>query len=340
MISGEPRPPVIVISDPKDRFNSGEKKARRGIFEWVVLFGLLMGVLSWLVLRPGTGLTKNVVVTYEEGTPLGLFLAYLKEQGIIRSVLATRVFVHVYGSQEHVPAGEYFFAEGSWAPSIAKQLAKGDHRIPVMKITIPEGLTNKEIAEIFKSKLPAFDTEKFLTSAAEKEGSLFPNTYDVFATAKPEDIVDMLHEEYITQVATLQEDLRRSGKSEQDMVTMASILEGEVRTEEDRRLVSGILWKRIEKGMYLQVDATFSYLIGKGSAELTMTDLSLDSPYNTYRHKGLPPGPINNPGLDAMRAAINPEASPYYFYLSDKDGNTHYAKTFDEHKDNKAKYLK
>jgi UPF0755 protein len=162
----------------------------------------------------------------------------------------------------------------------------------------------------------------------------------VFATAKPEDIVDMLHEEYITQVATLQEDLRRSGKSEQDMVTMASILEGEVRTEEDRRLVSGILWKRIEKGMYLQVDATFSYLIGKGSAELTMTDLSLDSPYNTYRHKGLPPGPINNPGLDAMRAAINPEASPYYFYLSDKDGNTHYAKTFDEHKDNKAKYLK
>jgi cell division protein YceG involved in septum cleavage len=109
MMSGEPRPPVIVISDPKDRFSSGEKKARRGIFEWTVLFGLLIGVLSWLLLRPGIGLTKNVVVTYEEGTPLGLFLDDLKEQGIIRSVLATRVFVHVYGSQEHVPAGEYFF---------------------------------------------------------------------------------------------------------------------------------------------------------------------------------------------------------------------------------------
>jgi UPF0755 protein len=92
--------------------------------------------------------------------------------------------------------------------------------------------------------------------------------------------------------------------------------------------------------MPLQVDATFVYLLGKGSADLTLTDLSSDSPYNTYRNAGLPPGPINNPGLEAMRAAITPKDSPYFFYLSDKDGVVHYAETFDEHKANKAKYLR
>jgi UPF0755 protein len=121
---------------------------------------------------------------------------------------------------------------------------------------------------------------------------------------------------------------------------MASLIEEETATPEDRRIVSGILWKRLSSGMRLQVDATFAYTIGKGSLELTTEDLKSDSPYNTYRIYGLPPTPIVNPGLDAITAALHPTSSPYVYYLSDKNGVMHYSKTFEEHKLAKAKYLR
>jgi len=120
---------------------------------------------------------------------------------------------------------------------------------------------------------------------------------------------------------------------------MASIIEKESLNGDERQIVSGILWKRISLGMPLQVDATFLYINGKASAELTKDDLNIDSPYNTYRNKGLPPGPINNPGLDAIVAALYPKDSPYLYYLHDKKGKVHYAKTFNEHVANKRKYL-
>lgn len=121
---------------------------------------------------------------------------------------------------------------------------------------------------------------------------------------------------------------------------MASLLEEEARTTETRKMVSGILWKRLSAGMPLQVDAVFPYIIGKNTFEITLKDLEFDSPYNTYKYKGLPPGPISNPGKDSILAAIYPTKSDYWFYLSDKNGLMHYAITFDEHKINKAKYLK
>ena len=121
---------------------------------------------------------------------------------------------------------------------------------------------------------------------------------------------------------------------------MASIIEREAITPEARRIVSGILWKRIKMGMPLQVDATFAYVNGKNTYELTAEDLHIDSKYNTYEYKGLPPGPICNPGLDSIIATIEPTATPYLYYLSEKNGTMHYAKTFEEHKMNKVKYMR
>jgi UPF0755 protein len=121
---------------------------------------------------------------------------------------------------------------------------------------------------------------------------------------------------------------------------MASILEEEANNTEDRRIISGILWKRIEKGMALQVDAPFYYLFGKGSSQLTLSDLATTSPYNTYVNKGLPSAPISNPGLDAIKAAINPKSTPYYFYLADRKGITHYATDHDGHVANRNNYLR
>jgi UPF0755 protein len=121
---------------------------------------------------------------------------------------------------------------------------------------------------------------------------------------------------------------------------MASIIEEEARTEETRRTIAGILWKRLDNGWPLQVDAAFAFVNGKKkSSELTVEDLAIKSPYNTYANKGLPPTPISNPGLDAISATIRPIATKYYFYLSDDDGNMHYAVTNAEHEANKAKYL-
>lgn len=338
----EPRPPIIIIGDPnhRDPVPPEIQRERRAFFLTSLIALTVFVSLTWLFLSPARIIHGGVVVTFSEEAPLRSMLDTLKEKGIIRSVLLAQIFIGVYGDETRVPAGEYFFREGEWLPQVAKQLAKGDHQIPTIKITFPEGITSKEISEVLAEKLPSFDGKAFLALAEEKEGYLFPNTYEFFATVRAEKIVEMLREEFNTQVETLRAELLSSGKNEREMVIMASILEGEVNTPEDRAIVSGILWKRIQKKMPLQVDATFVYLLGKGSADLTLTDLSVESPYNTYRNIGLPPGPINNPGLEAMRAAITPKESPYLFYLSDNKGVIHYAKTFDEHKQNKAKYLR
>jgi UPF0755 protein len=342
MMISEPRPPVIIIGDPKEHQKLPKEvvERRRSNFLMTLFILGICGAVVWSFFRPAEALPGGAIVSYEEAVPLETFLEGLKDKGVIRSVILTRLLVGVYGSEKKVPAGEYFIREGEWLPSIAKQLAKGDHQIPTIKVTFPEGMTSREMADLLGKRIPGFDEKTFLSLAEAQEGYLFPNTYEFFATVKPPEIIDKLQEEYKEQVGSLKEELERSGYTEKEMVIMASILEGEVNTSEDRVIVAGILWKRIGMKMPLQVDATFVYLLGKGSEELTLTDLSVDSPYNTYRNKGLPPGPINNPGLEAMRSAITPKDSPYLFYLSDKEGVTHYAKTFDEHKANKAKYLR
>ena len=120
---------------------------------------------------------------------------------------------------------------------------------------------------------------------------------------------------------------------------MASIIEKEAHTSDDRRVISGILWERLKIGMPLQVDATFLYINGKNTYDLSVDDLAIDSPYNTYKYAGLPIGPIGNPGLDSLEAALAPMTSPYLYYLSDKSGKTYYARTFNEHKRNREKYM-
>ena len=124
-----------------------------------------------------------------------------------------------------------------------------------------------------------------------------------------------------------------------DIIIMASILEAEARTTESRKIIAGILWKRLKLGMPLQVDSTFSYINGKNTYELTLDDLQIDSPYNTYKYASLPPGPIGNPGVDAINSALNPTVTKYLYFLSSKSGKMYYATTFEQHIKNKELYL-
>ena len=137
----------------------------------------------------------------------------------------------------------------------------------------------------------------------------------------------------------MQEALKKSGKTLREVVIMASLLEKEAAKTEDRRMVAGILWKRISIGMPLQVDAVFPYIIGKNTFDLTRADLKVDSPYNTYKYKGLPVGPIANPGLDSMVAAMTPVKSNYIFYLTDMQSKFHFSVTYAQHLANQKKYL-
>ncbi|MEK7085005.1 MAG: endolytic transglycosylase MltG, partial [Patescibacteria group bacterium] len=172
------------------------------------------------------------------------------------------------------------------------------------------------------------------------EGYLFPDTYFFLKSDTPEDVVIKMLSNLERRITPeLREEIARQGKSTHDALTVASLLEEEAREDEDRRIIAGILWKRIEKGMPLQVDAALTYVTGKASLSLSNGDLRQDSPYNTYKQKGLPLGPISNPGLAAIDAALHPAETEYLFYLSDRTGILYSAKTHEGHVANKRKYL-
>jgi len=282
---------------------------------------------------------RNTIITIEPGMKLRQISKLLKEKNIIRSRFAFEISVVLLGGKRGVLASSYLLEKPLPSYIVAWRLVRWQHNLAPVKITLPEGSSVSEMADIFSQELKNFNKEKFLELALPKEGFLFPDTYFFFLDAKPETVIGQLVGNFENKIGPLKEKIESSGKSLKEIITMASIIEKESADSDERQIVSGILWKRLEKGMPLQVDATFLYINGKGSADLTKDDLNDPSPYNTYRNKGLPPGPIGNPGLDAIIAALYPKESPYFYYLHDKKGKIYFAKTFNEHVRNKKKYL-
>ncbi|HPS21555.1 MAG TPA: endolytic transglycosylase MltG [Candidatus Paceibacterota bacterium] len=242
----------------------------------------------------------------------------LKEQNLIRSRTVFETFVILYGGEKHILIGDYLFKEKVPVFEVARRVAMKERNLAPLKITIPEGFTNLEIAETFSSKLKNFDEVKFLEAAKDKQGFLFPDTYFSFSEDNEQDVLAYMQENFDKKIQTVQKEILASGKSQTEILIMASIIEKEAKGDSDRAVISGILWNRISKHMPLQVDADMW----------------------TYKNKGLPASPICNPGIEAIKAAIKPANSPYLYYLHDTEGEIHYAKTFEEHKLNKAKYLK
>lgn len=233
-------------------------------------------------------------------------------------------------------------------PEIAGRRHKELAESREITVTIPEGLSVKQIGEILENA-KLFPKDEFIKIAQKDEGYLFPDTYRFYKSAKPEDVVLKMKENFnkkITSTKFLEVEPPKGGSTSQnvralsEVVITASMLEEEVRSTKDRKIVAGILWKRLDQGMGLNVDAALTYILGRTSHELTVDDLKYDSPYNTYRYRGLPPTPISNPGLDAISAAAHPTLSKYFYYLTDKNGTVHYAVTLEEHALNKRKYLR
>jgi|SRR3989344_118052 len=225
-------------------------------------------------------------------------------------------------------------------PDIVSRRERKIVELKEVAITIPEGVNVRKIGEIFE-KNGMFSKKAFLDAAESEEGYLFPDTYRFYKNTMPQDAVLKMKENFSKKITSdILGEITAQKKTLDEIIIMASILEEEVKSTEDRKIVSGILWKRLKLGMVLNVDSALTYILGKASAELTDADLKYDSRYNTYRYHGLPPTPISNPGLDAILAAMNPTTTKYFYYLTGKDGKTYYAETLEGHALNKRKYLR
>lgn len=302
-------------------------------------FFIFVTLVSFIA--PPRSFPTQSYIDIKQGTNLRDITAQLQEEHYIKSGQFFEFFVVLFKRQKGVQAGEYFFENKITSIQIAWRLVRGETKIAPVPVTFFEGETVAEMAERLGNALPEFDTELFLRLAQNKEGYLFPDTYFFKRKITPEEVIEILGRTFIEKTESLLPLFEESGKSIDDIVTMASIIEKEAsRNFEEKKIISGILWKRIDIGMALQVDATLKYETGRGSAQLTTEDLQDDHPYNTYTNTGLPPTPIGNPGIQSLIAAAEPESSPYLFYLHGRDGAVRYGKTYDEHTANRRKYLK
>ncbi|HVT74833.1 MAG TPA: endolytic transglycosylase MltG [Candidatus Paceibacterota bacterium] len=307
---------------------------------------IIVGLLYYRFLSPTSGIqaqaVTDAIVTVPKGEGLSAASERLGSAGAIRSEFAFKALIVLFGGSRGIQAGEYYFPKPENAVWVAWRLTHSLSEFTNVRVTIPEGLNSAEIGTLIDAvpELTRFKRADFLKIAAPHEGYLFPDTYFFLPNVTADDVVKAMLVNYHDRIETLSAEIQAFGKPLPDVIKMASIVEEEARTDETRRTIAGILWKRLKEGMPLQVDSAFAFVNGeKDSRDLSTADLAIESPYNTYIHKGLPPTAIANPGLDAIRATVTPIPTGYYFYLSDKDGNMHYAVTLDEHVINKAKYL-
>lgn len=305
----------------------------------LLVAGAVAGALYTAVIRPPEEFPIGTLVTIPEGATLSDAAQILAEQNVIRSSRALRAVVLATGHQRDVHAGDYLFKEPRDLFSVARAIWIGAYGLEPIRIRIPDGATTKDMARIYAASLQRFDADNFIKIGKPLEGYLYPDTYFFLPNATEDIAIRSMKQNFDVRVAEFDAALASFGKPLSDVVIMASLLEREARTMQDRRMIAGVLWNRLERGMLLQVDAAFLYTLGKGTFQLTTDDLRSDSPYNTYRYKGLPPGPIGSPSIASIQAAITPIKHDYLFYLADRGGVTHYSKTYAEHTRKKQMYL-
>jgi len=302
------------------------------IFALIILGGF--GYLSlFSATEPGQ---EDVRIVVKNGESLADIGTELHAKKIIRSPLAFRIVARVKGIDREIRSGVHTLTQGKSLSDVLQALTQSSPE--EISITIPEGYSVYDIDALLAGR-ELITAGKFIEKAAQYEGRLFPDTYFIFTeNFTPDQLIRKMRVNFESKMT---EDVRRkiaaSGRSEHDILVMASILEKEVRTPKDLALVSGILWKRLDNSWALQADATLLY--GKKDKTITSADLESNTPYNTRKFRGMPPTPIANPGLATIMAAIEPESSPYWFYLTDAEGTVYYAVTNEEHNENRRKHL-
>lgn len=301
---------------------------------------------------------EEIVFTISEGASAAEISRNLRELNLIPSRLAFRFYARLTSTERGFQPGEFTLQKGMSYAAIVSVLTKTSSN--EVTITIPEGWTMKQIAEKLDTAfwpgagqtwLDTLDdkdwsqTFSFLADAgtqnfASLQGYLFPDTYRVSRQNFPNDLTYKFLTNFGEKLSPgLRVEIFQQGKTIHEIITLASIVEREVASDEERAMVADIFQRRLAAGMALQADSTVNYLTEKNNPSISYSDREIDSPYNTYRYRGLPPGPICNPGLSAIKAVIFPQANDYWYFLTDAEGNTYYAETNDEQNENKARYL-
>lgn len=296
----------------------------------IILF-FLIGTFFWqgIYLPKALKFSEEKIFLVGKGQNFFQITENLENDGLIKNKFLFNFYILVKGKQSNLQAGEYSLSSSMSIAKIAQKIIAGD--VSKTIVTIPEGFTVKQIEERLNLKLPGENLEGFL----------FPDTYQFPLKVSGEEVVKKMRDNFDKKLnLELREEIKKQGKTIFEIVTMASLLEKEVKTKEDKELVSGILWKRLKNKIPLQVDATITYITGKKNTKVSKEDTQIDSPYNTYKYKGLPLDPICNPGIESILAALYPKDGGYWYYLSTPEGKTIFSKTLEEHNLVKAKYLK
>lgn len=330
------------------------------VLTMVVLIGILWQVNRFWLQQPSDEAEAQEVII-EEGQGLSSIAAELHDQGLVASEFWFKVFAKLSGKARDIQAGSFSVVSGENYAALVDILI--DAVSKDSQITIPEGYTLDQIGEEVITHFNVTQEEwdaatgpdsPFIAShellqisdipeGHDLEGYLFPDTYRFFEAATAEDIVERMLDEMLENIQAVDPQINiypGGPETLHDYLTLASVLEREVRGYDDMRIVSGIFHNRLEIGMALQADSTVNYVTGKKTPGISLNDTKIDSPYNTYLHNGLPPGPISNPGFEALKATANPANTNYFYFLTDEQGTVYYAETFDQHVANKNLYLR
>lgn len=322
------------------------------------LFALIFSVSSFIYwfqneLKSVSNSAEKVSFVVDKGKTATQIGEQLYSKNLIRNRFIFKLYVQFFNKSKNINAGEFELSPSMSVSEIVNVLGRGPKELLV---TIPEGLRREEVADriiqslqMDKVKGESFRSE-FLALSKSSEGYLFPDSYffprDVSAETIYEKLRSTFDENFDNKIAPL---LKEKTRTKNEIVTMASILERETKTDAERPIVSGILWKRIENGWPLQVDATVQYAVSSAKCQkliackdwwpvLSLDDLEVNSPFNTYKIIGLPPMPISSPGLKSLVASVDPQTSDYWYYIH-ANGQIYYAKTQAEHSANVRKYL-
>jgi UPF0755 protein len=335
-----------------------EKKKPSGRRVWVlavvcvaVLLAAGAGVVGYLLaLQPVTleGQAQTQIVQIESGQGARAIGALLEQKGLIRHAWAFAAQAYLTGRFRHLQAGYYQLSSDMDTSEMVSAMAEG--KSAMRKVTFPEGMTLDDMATLLE-KEKVCDRPSFLGAATpeavgqvlgsalppkagDAEGFLFPDTYLLGVGDDPARIVGQMLAQFKQEFYDpfwLPAVAQKPWGSLYQVVTLASLVEKEARLNSERTLIAGVLLKRLRQDMPLQCDATVQYALGQHKARLTYEDLKIDSPYNTYKYKGLPPGPICSPGLPSLRAALYPQVGDYLFYVAKPDGSHVFSRTYEEH---------
>lgn len=308
----------------------------------LILIFAVIGIFWWQ--NGNLAVDKNnnspVIFVIKNGDGIREIANNLKREGLIRDPIVFFLITKQGGLDKQIQAGDFRLNRSMSALEIAKALTHGTLDIWV---TIPEGIRAEEIADILEEKIPNY-TENWREVLNENEGYLFPDTYLIPRDADIDLIISILKDNFQTKYESVK-NLKTTNLTDEETLILASMIEREAKHEEDRPLVSSVITNRLEIGMKLDIDATLQYALGFQEDEkrwwkkgLTAADKKIESPYNTYANAGLPPAPISNPGLSAIKAALVPVKTNYLYYITDVSGKNRYSTTLEGHNENIETY--